>query len=277
MSAISTVDVTLGDVTFHLSTSGEPGSLPVLWLHGSGPGVTALTNWHGALESLSRDFYNIAPDVIGFGDSTHPDPPPQGIAAFTTLRVQTLAALLDHLGIDTVDIIGNSMGGIVGLCLALAHSQRVRRIILMGAGGAPLAPTPGLLLLILFYDNPTVEAMRALLPKFVADPAVFGDQLDRIAAERIPRATRPEVERSHRATFARAGDPLPINHTTLATITQPVLLIHGASDQIIPVQASTWYAQRLPNARLQIVDNAGHWLQIEHPDVFAGLVHDFLT
>ena len=167
MSAISTVDVTLGDVTFHLSTSGEPGSLPVLWLHGSGPGVTALTNWHGALESLSRDFYNIAPDVIGFGDSTHPDPPPQGIAAFTTLRVQTLAALLDHLGIDTVDIIGNSMGGIVGLCLALAHSQRVRRIILMGAGGAPLAPTPGLLSLILFYDNPTVEAMRALLPKFV--------------------------------------------------------------------------------------------------------------
>src|SRR5271166_3366918 len=191
MSAISTVDVTLGDVTFHLSTSGEPGSLPVLWLHGSGPGVTALTNWHGALESLSRDFYNIAPDVIGFGDSTHPDPPPQGIAAFTTLRVQTLAALLDHLGIDTVDIIGNSMGGIVGLCLALAHSQRVRRIILMGAGGAPLAPTPGLLSLILFYDNPTVEAMRALLPKFLADPAVFGDQLDRIAAERIPRATRP--------------------------------------------------------------------------------------
>ncbi len=49
MSAISTVDVTLGDVTFHLSTSGEPGSLPVLWLHGSGPSVTALTNWHGAL------------------------------------------------------------------------------------------------------------------------------------------------------------------------------------------------------------------------------------
>src|SRR5271166_4951366 len=277
MGSIGTRDVKVGAVSFHLNYSGDPRSEAVLWLHGSGPGATGMSNWESIIELLAGDFYNLAPDVIGFGDSTHPDPPPQGIAAFTTLRVQTLAALLDHLGIDTVDIIGNSMGGIVGLCLALAHSQRVRRIILMGAGGAPLAPTPGLLSLILFYDNPTVEAMRALLPKFVADPAVFGDQLDRIAAERIPRATRPEVERSHRATFARAGDPLPINDTTLATITQPVLLIHGASDQIIPVQASTWYAQRLPNARLQIVDNAGHWLQIEHPDVFAGLVHDFLS
>ena len=41
------------------------------WLHGSGPGVTAFTNWHYALEQFSGDFYNIAPDVVGFGDSTH--------------------------------------------------------------------------------------------------------------------------------------------------------------------------------------------------------------
>jgi 2-hydroxymuconate-semialdehyde hydrolase len=277
MSTITTRDVRVGDVTFHLSTSGDPQSRPVLWLHGSGPGVTALTNWEAALEELSDDFYNIAPDVVGFGDSTHPDPPPQGIEAFTALRVQTLVALLDHLGVDKVDIVGNSMGAIVGLCLALAHPERVRRIVLMGAGGAPLPPTPALLSLILFYDNPSVEAMRQLLTNFVVDPGVFGGQLNRIAAERIPRATRSEVERSHRATFARAGGPLPITPVSVATIQQPVLLIHGDTDRIIPPEASTWYAKHLPNARLEVIANAGHWLQIEHPETFTRLIRDFLA
>jgi len=277
MSALTTRDVRVKDVSFHLSTCGDPSSRPVLWLHGSGPGVSALTNWQGALEEFSGDFYNIAPDVVGFGDSTHPNPPPQGIAAFTALRVRTLVELLDHLRLDQVDIVGNSMGGIIGLCLALAHPLRVRRIVLMGAGGAPLPPTPALLSLILFYDNPSVEALRQLLTTFVADPTVFDGQLDQVAADRIPRATRPEVERSHRATFARAGDPLPTNDAALATITQPVLLIHGDTDRIIPLAASTWYAGHLPNARLEVIANAGHWLQIEHPDTFCQLVREFLT
>ena len=249
-TTITTCDVTVGDAVFHLSTSGDPTAPPVLWLHGSGPGVTALTNWDNLLDAVSGDFYNIAPDIIGFGDSTHPDPPPQGVAAFTDLRVKTLVALLDYLGLETVDIVGNSMGGIIGLCLTLAYPHRVRRIVLMGAGGAPVALTPGLLSLILFYNEPTVEAMSRLLAQFVADPTVFGDELNNIAAQRMPRALRPEVERSHRATFAQTGGPLPITAESMATINHPVLLVHGDTDRIIDPDASRWYAGVLPNARL---------------------------
>lgn len=271
-----TVDAPTGPVTFHLSTSGDPTSPPVLWLHGSGPGVTALTNWDAILTDVAGDFFNIAPDIIGFGDSTHPDPPPQGLKAFTDLRIETLVALLDHLGIDQVDLVGNSMGGIISLCFTLAHPERVRRIVLMGAGGAPVPITGELLSLILFYEDPTVAAMADLMTKFVADPAVFGDQLEHIAAERMPRATRPEVERSHRATFS-AGDPLPINPDTMATVTQPVLVVHGDTDRLMPPECGEWYAEVLPNARLEVVEQAGHWLQIEHHDLFVKLVRDFLT
>jgi 2-hydroxymuconate-semialdehyde hydrolase len=91
----------------------------------------------------------------------------------------------------------------------------------------------------------------------VADPAVFGEQLDKIAAQRIPRATRPEVERSHRATLSLVGDPLPISTEGLEAITNPVLLIHGDTDRIIPLEASTWHAKHLPNARLEVIANAG--------------------
>lgn len=281
MTAITTRDVTVtapdgNAYTFHLSVSGSAGSPPVLWLHGSGPGVTALTNWDAILEDLAGDFYNLAPDIIGFGDSTHPDPPPVGLKAFTDLRVETLIALLDHLGIDQVDLVGNSMGGIISLCLTLAHPVRVRRLVLMGTGGAPIPPTPELLSLILFYEDPTVDAMADLMAKFVYDPAVFGDELGHIAAERMPRATRAEVERSHRATFS-GGDPLPISAETMASIVQPTLIVHGDTDRLMPLACGEWYADALPDSRLEVVEKAGHWLQIEHPDRFVGLVREFLT
>lgn len=281
MTTITTRDLTVADpdgrdVTFHLSTSGDPSKPPVLWLHGSGPGVTALTNWDRLLDDLDGDFHNIAPDIIGFGDSTHPDPAPEGLGPFTAYRVDTLVAMLDELGIDEVDLVGNSMGGIISLCLALAHPGRVRRIVLMGTGGAPVPPTPELLSLILFYEDPTVEAMAELMTKFVFDPAVLGDELHAIADERMARAIRPEVERSHRATFAFAGDPLPISEETMATIGQPVLVVHGRDDRLMPLECGEWYAKAIPGATLEVIDDAGHWLQIEHHDRFRDLVREFL-
>lgn len=283
MSAITTTDVELGGdglgepVTLHVSTSGDPTRPPVLWLHGSGPGVTALTNWERILEDLAGDFWNIAPDMVGFGDSTHPDPAPQGLKAFTDLRVETLVALLDHDGIDQVDLVGNSMGGIISLCFALAHPTRVRRIVLMGAGGAPLPVTEELLSLILFYEDPTVDAMAELMTTFVYDPTSLGGDLQAIAATRMKVAERPEVERSHRATFAFSGDPLPIDEEAMATITQPVLVVHGDHDRLMPLECGEWYASALPNARLEVVEKAGHWLQIEHHERFVALVREFLA
>lgn len=277
MSNTTTRDVQVGDVSFHLSTSGDPSKQPVLWLHGSGPGVTALTNWEQLLDDLAGDFYNIAPDIIGFGDSTHPDPPPEGLGPFTAYRVETLAELLDELGIDQVDLVGNSMGGIISLCFTLAHPGRVRRVVLMGAGGAPVPPTPELLSMILWYENPTVEAMAELMTKFVADPAAWGDQLDQIAAERMPRATRPDVERSHRATFSFSGDPLPINEESMGTITQPVLVVHGDTDRLMPLECGEWYAKVIPGAHLEVVAKGGHWLNVEHHETFRDLVRDFLA
>jgi len=277
VSNITTRDLAVGDVTFHLSTSGDPSKPPVLWLHGSGPGVTALTNWEHLLEDLAGDFHNIAPDIIGFGDSTHPDPPPEGLGPFTALRVESLAALLDELGIDEVDLVGNSMGGIISLCFTLAHPDRVRRIVLLGPGGAPVPPTPELLSMILWYENPTVEAMAELMTKFVADPGACGDQLGAIAAERMPRATRPEVERSHRATFSFSGDPLPINEESMGTITQPVLVVHGDTDRLMPLECGEWYAKVIPGARLEVIEHGGHWLNVEHHDTFRDLVREFLA
>src|SRR5947199_369709 len=110
---IQTCAVTVGGYTFHVNESGPADGEPIVWLHGSGPGATGLSNWEWMIGELGDEFHNIAPDLIGFGDSTHPDPPPEGLGSFTTLRVATLLDLFDALGLQTVNLVGNSMGGLV--------------------------------------------------------------------------------------------------------------------------------------------------------------------
>lgn len=262
-------------MTFHLHESGPADAPAIVWLHGSGPGANAISNWERQLGELGDEFHNIAPDIIGFGESTHPDPPPQGLKAFTELRVETLRALLDELGLDRVTLVGNSMGGIISLAFVLAHPDRVERLVLLGAGGAPVPLTGELLKLILFYEDPSEDAMAELLTCFVHDPSFFGDDLRKIAAQRLPNAVRPEVERSHRATFTQ-GDPLDLSPERIASITQPTLLVHGESDRLIPIASSEYYAEHLPNARLERYPETGHWLMIEQPERFAADVRAFM-
>jgi 2-hydroxymuconate-semialdehyde hydrolase len=270
-----TVPSTLGAMTFHLHESGSLGSPPIVWLHGSGPGANAISNWERQLGEFGDEFHNIAPDIVGFGDSTHPDPPPQGVADFTEFRVETLVHLLDTLGLDRVTLVGNSMGGMISLAFVLAHPDRVERLVLMGAGGAPVPLTEELFKLILFYEDASEDAMTDLLTCFVHDPATLGDDLRSIAAQRLPNALRPEVERSHRATFA-PGDPLDFSPERIATITQPTLLVHGESDRLIPIASSEYYAAHLPDARFKRYADTGHWLMIEQPERFTADVRAFL-
>jgi hypothetical protein len=71
-----------------------------------------MSNWEAVLNDLSDEYYCLAPDVLGFGDSTHPDPPLQGLASFNALRVRTLIDLIDELGLPRVTPVGNSMGAL---------------------------------------------------------------------------------------------------------------------------------------------------------------------
>jgi 2-hydroxymuconate-semialdehyde hydrolase len=106
---------------------------------------------------------------------------------------------------------------------------------------------------------------------------LFGGRLHEIAAARLPRATRPDVERSHRATFAPGSARLSFGAEDLAAITHPVLVVHGADDKIVPVAAARYFAEHLPNARLEVFPDTGHWLQIEQGQAFATVLRSFLA
>ncbi len=69
---------------------------------------------------------------------------------------------------------------------------------------------------------------------------------------------------------------LALSEEALRKISTPTLLIHGRNDKVIPVQASIRMRELLPQARLEIIEQCGHWVQIEHPDTFMRLVNGFL-
>jgi 2-hydroxymuconate-semialdehyde hydrolase len=109
-------------------------------LHGSGPGVSAWANWRGVLAALPAEFRLIAPDLAGFGYSEEPD----DIEYSRECWLRQIVHFLDALSLEKVNLVGNSFGGSMALALAIAHPERVNKIVLMGSVGVPFELTPGL-------------------------------------------------------------------------------------------------------------------------------------
>ena len=98
----------------------------VLFIHGSGPGAGGHSNWQLALPPLGDRFLCLAPDLVGYDQSTHPDPAPRGPREWMRLWVDQLIGLLDALNIDKAHLVGNSLGGAIALNLLGERPERLR-------------------------------------------------------------------------------------------------------------------------------------------------------
>lgn len=243
----------------------------VLLIHGSGPGVTAWANWRQTLPALAGYGRVIAPDMVGFGYTESPS----GISYNVETWVTQLVNLLDALRIDTVSIVGNSFGGSIALAFAKAHSQRVNKLVLMGAVGASFPITPGLEKV--WGYQPSKAAMKELLQVFVYDQAMATDDLTEL---RYRASVRSDVQQRFASLFPsprqRWVDTLALGADSLRRIEPETLVVHGRDDQVIPFSASERLAALLPHARLVPFDRCGHWVQIEHAKAFNELAAGFL-
>jgi 2-hydroxymuconate-semialdehyde hydrolase len=129
--------VRTGDYETYLNRTGEDQAETILFLHGSGPGSTARATWQYALAALAEEFECLAPDLIGYGHSEHPEDLPQGAAAWLEVWMNQLSELLDNLGLSKVHLVGNSIGGALSLHLLHRHPERVERVVLTGTVGPP--------------------------------------------------------------------------------------------------------------------------------------------
>jgi 2-hydroxymuconate-semialdehyde hydrolase len=255
--------------------TGDPGTgrPPVLLLHGSGPGVSAAANWRPVIPALRETRRVIAPDQLGFGGTATGAARSYGRAAWTGHA----EALLDALGVDRCDVIGNSMGGAVALSLAAARPAAVRRIVLMGTMGVAMALPPGLR--TIWSYRPGVAAMREVIGLFAYDRSLITDELVRM---RYQASREPSVADSWAAMFPepqqRWVDDLALSGAELGAVAQPVLLVHGRDDQVVPWRASSApMTDLLPDCRLHLIGACGHWTMIEKTAEFLGVVQPFLA
>lgn len=259
-----------GRATYVHDSGTDPGGGTVLLIHGSGPGVSAWSNWRLTIPDLAAHFRVIAPDVVGFGRTER---------SATTYELGTwtshVLGVLDALEIDRAHVVGNSFGGALALSLAIHHPERVRRLGLMGAVGLAFPLTPGLD--AVWGYEPSVEAMAALLRIFTATPA---PGLEDLAELRYRASVQPGVQEAYSAMFPaprqRWIDALAHAEDDVARITAPTLIFHGREDRVIPLQTSLRLLELIPDSQLHIFGNCGHWTQIEHAASFNRLLRDFL-
>lgn len=274
--------VETGPYGTYLYRSGEGNAETILFLHGSGPGVTAWSNWQFALPALGDRYDCLAPDLVGFGRSTHPEDPPEGMDAWMDAWVAQITSLLDRLGVERAHLVGNSMGGAVSLHLIHRHPERFERTVLMGPVGPPHKITHRLDSIWGFYEEPTAEHMKELINWFAYDPkSAVGEDLDKIAKMRLEAAMQPEVRRSFEAMFPpprqRHLDGLALPEEAYGRMEKPVLLIHGRDDHIVPLETSMYLLERLPSVQLHVFGRCSHWTMIEYRDAFNRLLADFFA
>ncbi|MGH7905462.1 MAG: alpha/beta fold hydrolase [Candidatus Binataceae bacterium] len=261
--------VNAGGVRTHYLTAGH--GEPILLLHGAGMGVSAEHNWRGSTAVLTEKGFSVyAPDIVGFGESDKP-------AGGNTIesKVQHVKNFIDVLCLERFHLLGNSLGGRITLGIAHDWPHRVKRAILSGAAGLAISFSPVLRSLAEYH--PSKEKMREYLTNLCYDSALVTDEM---VDKRYRLSLLPGAREAYSKFISSANSAEGMTkgvEEMLPRIQTPTLLIWGKQDRVVPPEIGQKMAALLPNSRLEIIDECGHWAQIEHPDHFHQLVGDFLS
>src|SRR5208337_3185899 len=228
-------------IHYHEAGSGEP----IVFLHGSGPGASGYSNFKGNYPVFAANGYRaIVPDLPGFGLSSKPD-----TNYVLDFFVEAVHGLVSKLGLGQCTLLGNSLGGAIALKYTLDHPDVVRRLILMAPGGIEELPAylqmEGIRKMIELFSAGLMdtESMRRLLTLQLYDPSHITAEL---LAER------------------------------LGGIRCPVLGFWGINDRFNPVGGAMKILERCPQARFTLLNRCGHWVMVEHRDLFNRICLDSL-
>ncbi len=257
--------------------------LPVVMLHGGGPGASGVSNYARNIDSLAEHFRVIVPDMPGYGRSAKgvDQSDPFGYLA------DMIRGLLDELGIGTACLVGNSYGGAAALRLALDTPQRVGKLVLMGPGGIGTtrgAPTAGLKSLLAYYggDGPSRDKLETFIRNYlVYEGACVPDSLidTRYAASVDPEVVAdPPLRRPSGPTALRTLWRMDLTRDKrLKHLQTPTLVLWGRDDKVNRPSGGPMLANLMPNAELVMTSRTGHWMQWERAELFNRMAVDFLS
>ncbi len=259
----------------------EVGDGPALvMLHGSGPGVSGWQNFRRNLPVFAAHFRCLVLEFPGFGVSDPTGEHPMAAAAPSVPR------FLDGLGLARVDVIGNSMGGMIATRTAIDHPDRIRRMVTVGGMGTNLfspAPGEGINLLTEFAEDPTRERLVQWLRSMVYDQRLVTEEL---IEERWNLANGADSLASARKMYgkgvlaaaakATAASGAPQLWAMLHKVKARTLITWGRDDRVSPMDMSIVPMRTIPDVELHVFPNCGHWTMIEQKDAWESVVLAFL-
>ncbi|WCT79394.1 alpha/beta fold hydrolase [Novosphingobium humi] len=272
------VDVSVEGAPYriHYNDIGS-GERAVVMLHGSGPGATGWANFNRNIDPFVAAGYRVLLiNCPGWGQSD----PVVCTGSRSELNAGAVKGVLDALGIEKADLVGNSMGGHSAVAFALANPARVGKLVLMGGGtGGPSLyapmPTEGIKLLQGLYRDPTIEKLKAMMNVFVYDASALTE------AQMQMRLDNMRSRLDHLENFVKslAANPrqFPDQNARLHEISAPTLIVWGRDDRFVPMDVGLRLLAGIPNSQLHVFARCGHWAQWEHADVFNEMVLNFLN
>src|SRR5271163_1606882 len=261
--------------------SGSDSGSVLLFLHGSGPGVTGWRNFHGVLPTFAQHFRCLILEFPGFGVS-------DDFGGHPMIDAQrAVVPFLDALDVERIHIVGNSMGGGVGINFAIQNPSRIDRLVTIGGIGTNVfspSPSEGIRLLQEFVEDPTRQRLVDWLKAMVYDQSLVTDEL---IEERWQLATDPQTLAAARRMYGKAAfaamtaamesSDRPLPWAVMHKVKAPTLLTWGRDDRVSPPDMALIPMRTIPNAELHIFPNSGHWAMIEAKAAFESTVLGFLS
>jgi len=229
---------------------------PFLLLHG-GAGPQSVAGFGEMLAATGSRV--IVPVHPGFGGTARPE-------YLHSLR--ELAAvythLLDELDLTDVTVFGNSIGGWIAAEMAVHASPRISRVVLVDAGGLQIE------------EHPAADFF-SLTPDQVTEMAYYQPERFRVNVAALSDQAKAEMAGNRAALQAYTADGMtdPSLLGRLGSVSVPALVVWGAADRIYPLEHGEAFAKAIPDARLVVLDEAGHLPQMEAPSALLAAVLDF--
>lgn len=253
--------------------AGDSSKPKLILLHGVTGHAEAYVR---QLSQFSKDYDVWAIDFIGHGYSAKP-PHPLEIPHY----VDHVQRFLDAIGADKAHFSGESLGGWVTARLAQEHPDRVDHILLNTMGGTRADPKVMNALYRLSTEaaeDPSWERVKARLEWLMADPShVTPDLIRTRQAIFEQRDWKMACEMNMALQNVNTRKRNMISDDDLRSIQAPALVVWTTKDPSGPVEEGRRIASLIPNAKLAVISNAGHWPQYEQPEVFNAIQAHFLA
>ncbi len=254
---------------------------PLLLIHGIAEAAWA---WEVIIPALAREHRVIAPDLLGHGRSAKP----RGDYSLGN-QATLMRDLMISLDIDHATLVGHSLGGGITMQFAYQYPERCDRMVLIASGGLGQDVTfllrslglPGAdLVAPLFLSNTTRDTMLGVarwLGRRGLKPSPGQKAMWRSYAGLTEPATRAAFIATVRAVIDQRGQRVSALERLYLAQNMPTLLLWGEKDRVIPVSHARSAHEEMPGSRLEVIGDAGHFVQLERPQRVAELILDFLA